>query len=36
MMERIVNWTGDVWERASGIDVRRREQAENAKRKAGT
>lgn len=25
MMERIINWTSDVWEKASGIDVRRRE-----------
>lgn len=26
MMERIVNWASDVWERASGLDVRRKEQ----------
>lgn len=35
MMERIVNWSADVWERASGLDVRRAEQAAEKARKAG-
>ncbi|KAF8537715.1 cytochrome c/c1 heme-lyase [Trichophaea hybrida] len=35
MMERIVNWTGEVWEKASGMDVRRAAQEENVRRNAG-
>lgn len=35
MMERIVNWTGDVWERASGADVRKREQEEKTRKHHG-
>ena len=35
IMERIINWSGDVWERASGADVRREAQAEAARRERG-
>lgn len=35
MMERIVNWTGEVWDKASGMDVRRAAQEEDARRNAG-
>jgi cytochrome c heme-lyase len=35
MMERIINWTSEVWDKASGMDVRRAAQEENARRNAG-
>ncbi|KAI5782668.1 cytochrome c/c1 heme-lyase [Geopyxis carbonaria] len=35
MMERIVEWVGPVWEKASGLDVRRAQQAEEARKAAG-